>query len=164
MRLTLVLLPLLAVGSVQAADQSPAAPQPAMHEQMKEHWTAADRDGNGTLSREEATASMPHVAENFDKIDANHDGQVSHDEMRAFHQAQGPRSPEEMQQHFKSADRNGDGAIDLAEAKAGMPKLAEHFADVDTNKDGKVTPDEMKAHHQRMHPEAPPAPSAPSAP
>jgi Ca2+-binding EF-hand superfamily protein len=104
---------------------------------------------------------MPHVAENFDKIDANHDGQVSEDEMRAFHQAQGQHSPEQMQQRFKAADKNGDGAIDLAEARAGMPMLAEHFADVDTSKDGKVTPDEMKAHHQRMHPEAPSAPPAP---
>jgi len=166
-RWTLAILPILVAGTAYAADPvtAPPADGAAMHGGMHEqHWKAADKDGNGTLSREEAAASMPHVAENFDKIDANKDGQVSEDEMRAFHKAQGQHSPEQMQQRFKAADKNGDGAIDLAEAKAGMPMLAEHFADVDTSKDGKVTPDEMKAHHQRMHPEAPSAPSAPPAP
>jgi Ca2+-binding EF-hand superfamily protein len=159
-RWTLAILPIFVAGTAFAADPATAPPADgsAMHSGMHEHWKAADKDGNGTLSREEAKASMPHVAENFDRIDANHDGQVSMDEMRGFHKAQGRHSPEEMQQRFKSADKNGDGAIDMAEAKAGMPMLAEHFADVDTNKDGKVTPEEMKAHHQRMHPDAPPAP------
>ncbi|MEI7744093.1 MAG: EF-hand domain-containing protein, partial [Chloroflexota bacterium] len=125
------------------------------------HWKAADKDGNGSLSREEAAASMPHVAENFDKLDTNKDGQISVDEMRAMHKDGGRHSPEQMKQHFKDADKNADGAIDLEEAKAGMPMLAEHFADVDTNKDGKVSPDEMRAHHQRMHPDqAPPPPPA----
>jgi Ca2+-binding EF-hand superfamily protein len=35
------------------------------------------------LTREEAKA-MPRVSSHFDEIDANHDGQVSMDEIRAY--------------------------------------------------------------------------------
>lgn len=48
-----------------------------------------------------------------------------------------------------AADKDRDGMITLAEAQAGMPKLAEKFASVDTNGDGKVSADELKAHHQK---------------
>ena len=50
---------------------------------------------------------------------------------------------------FKGADANGDGAIDLAEAQTGMPKLAEKFTTVDADNDGKVTPEELRSlrHH-----------------
>jgi Ca2+-binding EF-hand superfamily protein len=172
MRWTLAILPFLVAGAAQAAEPAPAmapmADQSRMHDPMpaqgNERWKAADKDGNGALSRTEAEASMPHLAQKFDQVDANHDGQVSHDEMRAFHAGQKQHSPEEMQAHFKAADKNGDGAIDLAEAKAGMPKLADHFADVDLNKDGKVTMEEMKAHHEHMEAmrgqQAPPPPAA----
>ena len=82
--------------------------------------------------------------------------------MQAFHATHMKHSPEEMAAHFKAADRNGDGFIDPAEAKADMPMLAEHFAEVDANHDGKVTLDEMKAHHgqhmKAQHPEPLPPP------
>lgn len=159
MRWTHAVLPLLFIGTACAAEPvtAPPADGAAMHDGMREHWKAADKDGNGTLSLAEAQASMPHAAENFARIDTNKDGQLSADEMRAFHKGPPGHGPGEMREHFKAADKNGDHAIDLAEAKAGLPMLAEHFADVDTNKDGKVTPEEMKAHHKKMHPEAEPA-------
>ncbi len=47
---------------------------------------------------------------------------------------------------FSTTDKDGDGAITLAEAQAGMPKLADKFASVDSNSDGKVSADEFKAH------------------
>ena len=50
----------------------------------QERWTAADKDGDGALSREEAQASMPRMAENFDKLDANGDGRVERGEMHNF--------------------------------------------------------------------------------
>jgi Ca2+-binding EF-hand superfamily protein len=170
MRWTIAILPFLVAGAVQAADPAPAtapatttaADHAAMHQQMRakaeERWKAADKDGNGTLSRAEVEASMPRIAQNFDQIDTNHDGQLSMEEMRAFHATHMKHSLEEMQARFKAADKNGDGALDLAEAKASMPMLAQHFSEVDTNKDGKVTLEEMKAHHERMQAQqAPPA-------
>ncbi|MBL8522205.1 MAG: hypothetical protein JNN20_00815 [Betaproteobacteria bacterium] len=57
------------------------------HERLK----AADKNGDGKISREEANASMPRLAKNFDAIDANKDGFVTKEEMRAFHEKNGGR-------------------------------------------------------------------------
>ncbi len=48
----------------------------------KQKFIAADTNGDGKLSREEAQA-MPHIAKHFDAIDLNHDGYIAPDEMRA---------------------------------------------------------------------------------
>lgn len=45
---------------------------------------AADKDGNGTLSRDEAKA-LPRLFADFDNIDANHDGQISPPEISAYY-------------------------------------------------------------------------------
>jgi Ca2+-binding EF-hand superfamily protein len=47
-------------------------------------WKAADKDGDGALSRAEAEASMPRLAENFDRFDANGDGRLERSEMHDF--------------------------------------------------------------------------------
>ena len=47
----------------------------------EERWKAADADGDGALSREEAQASMPRMAERFDRMDANSDGRIERSEM-----------------------------------------------------------------------------------
>lgn len=52
-----------------------------MRARAEERWKAADTDGDGALSREEAQASMPHMAERFDKMDANSDGRIERGEM-----------------------------------------------------------------------------------
>jgi Ca2+-binding EF-hand superfamily protein len=57
-----------------------------MHAEMQsrgeERWKAADKDGDGTISRDEANASMPRMAERFGQFDADSDGRVSRAEMR----------------------------------------------------------------------------------
>ena len=50
-------------------------------------FKAADKDNDGTLTKEEAKA-MPRVAKNFDAIDTDHDGTVSMEEIHAFMKAQ----------------------------------------------------------------------------
>ena len=52
------------------------------------------------------------------------------------------------QEQFTAADKDKDGAITLAEATTGMPKLAEKFASVDANGDGKVSADELNAYNK----------------
>ena len=52
-----------------------------MRARADERWKAADTDGDGKLSLAEAQASMPQMAERFQKFDANKDGYVSRDEM-----------------------------------------------------------------------------------
>lgn len=129
------------------------AQREAMRREMRakgmERWKAADKDGNGSLSLEEAKASMPRLAENFDQIDANKDDQVSSEEMHDFRMAGPHHDGEHMRQEFQAADKNGDSSLDLAEAQTGMPWLAERFSKVDANNDGKVTPDECRAAKMR---------------
>lgn len=74
--------------------QTPADPaksekreQRASH--MQERLKAADKNGDGKISREEATASLPKLSKHFDQIDANKDGFISKDEMKAWHDKRG---------------------------------------------------------------------------
>ena len=58
------------------------------HDQAVERFKSADKDNDGTLTKDEAKA-MPRVAKNFDAIDKDRDGTVSereiHDYMKAQH-------------------------------------------------------------------------------
>lgn len=54
---------------------------------MQQRFTAADHDGDGMLTREEAKA-MPRVSSHFDDIDTNHDGKVTPTEILAYFAAQ----------------------------------------------------------------------------
>lgn len=102
-----------------------------------DHFKKADTNGDGMISRAEA-ATLPRLAKNFDAIDANRDGQVTADEMRAFHEKR-------RAEHFKKVDANGDGQISKAEAQANAPRLGEHFDQIDANKDGQLSKDELAA-------------------
>lgn len=50
----------------------------------QERWQAADTDGDGAISREEAKASMPGVAERFKKFDVDGNGKIERNEMHQF--------------------------------------------------------------------------------
>jgi Ca2+-binding EF-hand superfamily protein len=56
-----------------------------------------------------------------------------------------------MQERFRLADKDGDGALSKAEAEAGMPRMAKHFDAIDVNKDGKITQDELRAYRAKRH-------------
>jgi hypothetical protein len=142
----LTALGLASAASLVLADDNTTAPQSGgkhRHGMMMEKLHAADTNGDGLISRQEA-AALPMLAKNFDAIDANHDGQLSKDELKAYFQAkrQGMAAA-----HFKKLDTDGDGRISKAEAQA-APRLAEHFAKIDTNGDGFITPEELAAAHQ----------------
>jgi Ca2+-binding EF-hand superfamily protein len=50
-----------------------------------------DTDGDGRISRAEAQAGAPRLAEHFDEIDTNKDGFISMDEMKAAQAKRPPR-------------------------------------------------------------------------
>jgi hypothetical protein len=52
-----------------------------MRAKAEQRWTEADKDGDGALTREEAQASMPGLAERFEQFDSNSDGKIARDEM-----------------------------------------------------------------------------------
>jgi len=52
-----------------------------MRAKAEQRWKEADKDGDNALSREEAQASMPGLAERFEKFDSNGDGKIARDEM-----------------------------------------------------------------------------------
>ena len=75
---------LCALGLAGAATLACAAPGAQGHDPMA-RIKAADTNGDGMISRDEAKA-LPRLASHFDEIDANHDNQLTADELRAFHQ------------------------------------------------------------------------------
>jgi Ca2+-binding EF-hand superfamily protein len=86
----------------------------------------------------------------FNEIDTNKDGFISKEEMQAHRKAMHDKFREsmrdKMREHWKSADKDGDGALSRAEVDAAkMQKLARDFDKLDKNKDGKLTEDEIRA-------------------
>ena len=55
----------------------------------------------------------------------------------------------DLRDKFAAADKDGDKALNLAEAQVAFPRIAEDFSGIDTNNDGKVTPEELRALHKR---------------
>ena len=59
--------------------------------QTADRFGHADTDGDGAISRAEAEKHAPRLAKKFDLIDANQDGKLTQDELRAYREAK--RSP-----------------------------------------------------------------------
>ncbi len=56
-----------------------------------ERFRHADADGDGAISRAEAEKHAPRLAKKFDQIDANKDGKLTQDELRAYREAKRSR-------------------------------------------------------------------------
>ena len=145
----------LATGLAFAQQGAPADREAARAEwraQADARWAAADKDGNGSLDRVEAEAHNQRLAANFDKIDANGDGQISRDEMRAMRgkMRQGQRGKHRMQGYmaglFAGMDDDRNGAISRAELGDKAPRIAENFAAIDTDGNGELSREEFRAH------------------
>ncbi|WP_425516268.1 EF-hand domain-containing protein [Polynucleobacter paneuropaeus] len=65
--------------------------------------------------------------------------------MTAQAQAQMSAEDKEIVAKFKAADKNHDGKLTLAEAQAGMPRVASHFSYIDSQGRGYVTLDQILA-------------------
>jgi hypothetical protein len=58
-----------------------------------ERFKHADTDGDGMISRAEAEKNAPRLAKRFDQIDANKDGKLTQDELRAYRETK--RNPKD---------------------------------------------------------------------
>jgi Ca2+-binding EF-hand superfamily protein len=129
----------LLAGTAMAGDQ-PRSDSPGMR---------ADSDGDGRVSRAEATAAgSQRSGEWFDKVDHDKDGYVTQEELKQARETRhGKRRGEmkaRMDQRFQEADANGDEQLSLDEAQAKLPKLAERFTALDADKNGMLSRDELK--------------------
>ena len=115
------------------------------------HFSKADTDRNGTLSRAEVEKALPRLAGRFDSIDTNHDGQLSRGELNAWKKAHRGERQAKAAERFRHADTDGDGAISRAEAERHAPRLAKRFDQIDANKDGKLTQEELRAYRESRH-------------
>ena len=118
---------------------------------METRFKAADKDNDGSLTREEAKG-MPRVAKNFDAIDADKSGTVTLVEIQASMKKMAKETHKRGAERFKAADTDNDGNLTREEAKV-MPNVAKNFDAIDADKSGTVTGKEihnyMKAHRQQ---------------
>jgi len=107
-----------------------------------EGWKQWDANGDGRLSREEV-ATAPRLSQQFDAIDANHDGFVTVEELQAAHAAY-RGAGHGRGQGWTKWDANGDGRLSREEV-ANAPLLSQQFDAIDANHDGFLTVEELQA-------------------
>ena len=118
--------PGVAPGTAAPAPQLPVRPSPPMAERMHMKFMS-DR----VVTRDEVVG---HVRELFAKLDTNHDGFITHEELEAFHQ--------------KMTGIEGMGrdmAQGFHEHHFPMPDRAAMFDKLDTNHDGVISREEYMA-------------------
>ncbi len=72
-------------GLAIATEQTPEHKPPRYLAKFDQQFKAADKDGDGALSRAEAQdARMTRIVDNFDRLDVNKDGKVTREEIRAL--------------------------------------------------------------------------------
>jgi Ca2+-binding EF-hand superfamily protein len=70
----------------------------------QEQFKAADKDRDGSITLAEAQTGMPTLAANFTSVDANGDGKVSADELKAYTKA-GDKSMESDEARTPPTDK-----------------------------------------------------------
>ncbi len=138
-------------GSAFAQPATPDAQTTQPHAHHGGRFAALDHNGDGYLDKSEVSGKL---AENFDKIDANHDGKLSRDELRAAWKAHrgghhhGHHGHHGHHMGLAAFDTDHDGRVSLAEFNAAMKM---HFDRLDTNHDGYIDGSEMAARHKGGH-------------
>ncbi|WP_420472943.1 EF-hand domain-containing protein [Noviherbaspirillum sp. ST9] len=83
--LSMLIGALLGGGMAVAQSSSEPPKQSNPVSKFSEQFKAADKDGDGALTRSEAqSANLTRVVEHFDRLDVNHDGKVTREEIRTL--------------------------------------------------------------------------------
>lgn len=110
-------------------------------------FAAMDANKDGSVSQDEMKAWR---ASQISGLDADKDGKVSEAELTAFIQKKlDARAAEMAKARIAAQDVDGDGALSAAELMA-PPMPEKMFARLDTNGDGAVSQDEVSAAQARM--------------
>lgn len=125
--LSLLLLPTLATSALHAQGGQPP---------VRMVLQALDTDGDGQLSAAEIEAASGSL----EKLDRNHDGQITSDEYSPKMQDQ--TAANDLVTRMMAMDKNGDGVLTVDEVPERMRAM---FDRGDTNHDSKLTADEIKA-------------------
>ena len=143
MNIRMTLLLSLALGAVPAAIL--AADKPAASSGQAE-LESMDENGDGALSAAEHAAGARQM---FLKIDRDHDGLVTADEMKLAEQdrSRSVRNPKSPEQKIEMIDTNKDGCLSRDEHEAGAQQM---FRAMDANRDGSLTAAEIDAGHRRL--------------
>jgi Ca2+-binding EF-hand superfamily protein len=115
-----------------------ATTTPSTTRSPEQRFQRADKNGDGSVSRAEATQQI--ITDAFALYDSNRDGFVSEEEFVAS----GGTST-----NFHKINKSGNGKITLQEAQASrevFDVFVVSFDEADANKDGKVTWQEYQSH------------------
>jgi len=136
--------------ALQAVAQDAHRHDDGMHaDAMPPMFEKFDTNHDGKLSKDEVRNGVDKM---FAESDTNKDGFISKEEMQAHHKSMHEQMRTRMQEHWKAADKDGDGALSRAEVDAaGMKMLSRDFNKLDKNKDGKLTHDEVREGMMMRH-------------
>ncbi len=110
-------------------------------------FATVDKNSDGQISKDELDAF--HAAR-LAEVDKNSDGFVTVEELTAQMQARMADRIAKMAKHMMvDRDDDGDGKLSAAEMAPGA-RAGDMFARVDTNSDGQISKDEMAAAKARM--------------
>lgn len=156
---SLILAGILAPSSVVAEAQNPERrkmkpdghDKREMQQPFAEAWKAADKNGDGFITRDEFS-TMPRIqkiSENkhqklFERLDKDADGKLEKDDLRQL--GSNHNGPPPAMKRLWELDTDGSGGVSLAEFKVGefFQKLTperqlEIFQRIDTDGDGMIT-------------------------
>lgn len=129
----------LFVGSALGQSPEPAG-RPQDKARIDKRFRAADKDGDGVLTREEARKGMPSLYRMFDQVDADKDGKVTREELEAAFQARARREAARL----KALDADRDNVLTADEISRNAASSQRVLGEIDANRDGRITRDELE--------------------
>jgi len=83
-----------------------------MRQRLYERFSGSDKDNDGSISREEATETLPQIARHFNHVDTNGDGVVTLNELALVHARM-----VERQQHIVPPAKNDAQEVEIVKSR-----------------------------------------------